>query len=546
MTTRTAVKVSPTMRLLALLVALAAAASLTVAVSPGEALAEPTNEGPTNEGPTPEGSFTITWKDDDGEVIDTTEVAYGDTPAHANPAKPSDAQYTYTFAGWEPAIGPVTGPATYMAIYTAEPRKYAITWMRDDGKVIDTTTVEYGQTPTPPDPAKPSDEQYDYTFAGWSPKIAEVTGEATYTAKYTAKTREYTITWKRDDETVIGTTTVAYGDTPKHDDPAKDPDAQYTYTFSGWEPAIGPVTGDAEYTAKYTAETREYTITWRLDQYLVDTTTVEYGKMPMHEDPPRNPYLSGDYVFAGWSPEIARVTGDAEYTATYRNKFTITWKRDDGTVFDTTEVVGGETPEHAGPTKPSDARYDYTFAGWEPEPVKATGDATYTAVFTATQNKGKPEYRVASAPGSAWVQGSSNALTITFERDENDETAFDHFAGIMVDGAFVPAQDGSGRTNYTARKGSVIVELQPSYLATLSPGTHTVTALFDDGDPVDAEFTVSKPRAKPAGATGRSSSGTSGTTARTGDSIPPAAPAAVAALAASSLALAASWRRMRG
>lgn len=64
-------------------------------------------------------SYQITWKDDDGTTIDTTSVAYGTTPTHANPKKSG-----YRFVGWFTAVEggekltsetTVTGEATYYA-----------------------------------------------------------------------------------------------------------------------------------------------------------------------------------------------------------------------------------------------------------------------------------------------------------------------------------------------------------------------------------------------------------------------------------------------
>lgn len=61
---------------------------------------------------------------------------------------------------------------------------------------------------------------------------------------------------------------------------------------------------------------------------------------------------------------------------TVKPYYTITWKDGEGNLIDTTEVLSGETPEHAELRKAG-----YHFASWNPQVVLAVENATYTAVL---------------------------------------------------------------------------------------------------------------------------------------------------------------------
>ena len=61
---------------------------------------------------------------------------------------------------------------------------FTITWLQDDGSLIDKTMVESGQIPTHVAPTKPDTEEYTYTFVKWAPDVVPATENATYIAIY--------------------------------------------------------------------------------------------------------------------------------------------------------------------------------------------------------------------------------------------------------------------------------------------------------------------------------------------------------------------------
>ena len=344
--------------------------------------------------------YKIEWRNNDGTLIDTTTVEYGATPSHDAPTKAATDSTVYTFSGWTPTIEAVTGPQTYTATFAETAREYTITFVDEDGTVLQSGNVAYGTTPaySGETPIKAATDSTVYTFSGWTPEIVAVTGDATYTATFAETAREYTITFVNEDGTELQSSAVAYGTTPAYsgETPTKAATAQYTYTFSGWEPTIEAVTGDATYTAQFTATVNKYTVRFLDDDGTeLQSSAVAYGRVPTA---PANPTKASDganqYTFAGWDKAIVKVTGDATYKATYtssRITYTITFVDSDGTVLKAATVASGTTPEYTGetPTKADvvsgDTRYKFTFSAWSPKIGPATGNATYTATYTVTE-----------------------------------------------------------------------------------------------------------------------------------------------------------------
>ena len=127
----------------------------------------------------------VTWLMDDNSEIDHAEIEYGVVPTHAAPSKAATAENTYTFTGWTPAVVAVTGAATYKATFSSTVNKYTVKFMNGEVE-LQSGLVEYGDMPVyeGEEPTKAATAQYTYEFAGWTPEIAEVTGNAIYMATF--------------------------------------------------------------------------------------------------------------------------------------------------------------------------------------------------------------------------------------------------------------------------------------------------------------------------------------------------------------------------
>jgi uncharacterized repeat protein (TIGR02543 family) len=264
-------------------------------------------------------TYTITWKNDDDTVLETDKVKENTTPTYdgATPTKAADAQYTYTFKDWDPAIAPATTDATYTATYTKTLRNYTITWKNGETTLETDENVPYGTEPSynGATPTKATTAQYTYTFNGWDPEVTSVTGDATYSATFSETVNKYQVTFNmngRGDE--ITAQTVDYGSTAAEPSPAPTADG---YKFAGWykDEACteaydfsSTITCDLPLYAKWL---NIYTITWKANGLECATTKVTEGE-PI--TPPASPD-AGDYcgqVFAGWTDaEMEETTNDA-------------------------------------------------------------------------------------------------------------------------------------------------------------------------------------------------------------------------------------------
>lgn len=138
--------------------------------------------------------YTVTFKNEDGYVIESGLWNKGDMPAcSVTPQKAPTTEKIFTFIGWQPELESVTGPAEYKAVYLSSLRSYTVTFANYDGTELHTEDFAYGTVPVyrGTTPVRESNTAYSYTFSGWDKPFEAVEGNITYTAQFTAKEREF-------------------------------------------------------------------------------------------------------------------------------------------------------------------------------------------------------------------------------------------------------------------------------------------------------------------------------------------------------------------
>ena len=133
-------------------------------------------------------------------------------------------------------------------------KTFTINWKNYDGSILKTDHVNEGTMPSYDGitPTKADDEQYTYTFTGWSPEVHKADKDEDYIAKFSSTAKVYQITWKNYDDNVIKTESVKAGEMPTPPSaPTRPSSIQYTYTFKGWFPEVHKADKNQEYKAVY-------------------------------------------------------------------------------------------------------------------------------------------------------------------------------------------------------------------------------------------------------------------------------------------------------
>ena len=252
-------------------------------------------------------TFTVTFDTDGGSAVESQTVKLNDFAV--KPARDPEKEH-FQLSAWtlngEPYDfnSPVTADIVLKAQWT--PREYVIRFLNDDNSELSAVSYVYGtaaQEIAQPVATKAPTDNKTFTFKGWLPEVADVTGNATYIATYTENvidpTRTQTVTFEFDNGDAAVTQTVQRGAAVT--EPANTPlkegfrFVQWTLNGNAYDFA-SPVTEDITLTAQWKA-VETFRVTFNSNGgSAVESQSVISGDAATK---PNDPTKDGN-VFTGW------------------------------------------------------------------------------------------------------------------------------------------------------------------------------------------------------------------------------------------------------
>ena len=229
-----------------------------------------------------------------------------------------------------------------------------------------------------------------FAFVSWSDgntdasRTLQITSDTTLVASF--KVQTFHIRFVDWDGTSLQESEVNYNTLPvAPKNPSRAATQQYTYTFKAWKPEIVAALSDATYKADYDSVLNEYRITFlNEDGSTIESKKWVYGQTPTCAEPTKESTDKFAYHFDGWNPEVAAVSGETTYQATFRAVpiHTLTfldWNGDELGVIKAEEGVPAEAPTN--PTRPG-----YEFAGWSRDLTMVNKDQFVIALYNVVKD----------------------------------------------------------------------------------------------------------------------------------------------------------------
>lgn len=217
----------------------------------------------------------VVFQDEEGNVLKTSFVSHEEAalPPEMPEKKGESAHHEIKFQGWDKDISNVTENLVVKAVYKEMPKEYLIMYFHENGKMLGTETVPYGQSATQPyHPQKPQTEEHYYVFQGWNNDLSHIEKDTMAKAVFEERQRSFVVRFFHEDGTLLKEENILYGQAAREpEDPAKQSDEIYHYIFDGWDTTFDNIKENTEVHAVFSSIYNEYKVSI-YEQQEINTT----------------------------------------------------------------------------------------------------------------------------------------------------------------------------------------------------------------------------------------------------------------------------------
>ncbi len=206
----------------------------------------------------------VVFQDEEGNVLKTSFVPHKEAADPPDmPEKKQELEHSeIRFQGWDQDISSVENNLVVKAIYKEVPKKYLVMFFHEDGKVIGTETVSYGEPAKASFfPEKKKTPEFEYRFLGWNTDLSKIEKDTMAKAVFEKRQRSFRVEFYHEDGTLLKEEEVLYGqDAHPPTLVKKEADHTWHYLFEGWNAEYHNITENKSIHAVFTPVYNEYTI----------------------------------------------------------------------------------------------------------------------------------------------------------------------------------------------------------------------------------------------------------------------------------------------
>lgn len=263
----------------------------------------------------------VVFQDEEGNVLKTSFVSHEEAalPPEMPEKRGESAHHEIKFQGWDKDISSVKENLVVKAVYKEVPKEYLIMYFHENGKILGTESVPYGQAATQPyHPQKPQTEEYYYIFKGWNNDLSHIEKDTMAKAIFEERQRSFVVHFFHEDGTLLKEENVLYGQAAQEPEvPEKQQDEVYHYIFDGWDNTFDNIKKNTEVHAVFSSVYNEYKVSIYEQQekaakeHLVGEKLYHYGEIIEY------PILRKKGYTLQWSRQPEIVTQNEEIYASW-------------------------------------------------------------------------------------------------------------------------------------------------------------------------------------------------------------------------------------